>query len=132
MRMKFVMAIMAIVLTMGIVGCGSSGSSKSYTTTAPAEKAGTSITLTSGGDAELNYSYANDGSVVVGNDNGDVNLVLGEGYITNNNSEPDGDGGFASTSGANSGEPTCGGGDQGGCPAGQFYCPIEGKCIPSA
>ncbi len=130
--MKAMMVIMAMIVTMVMVGCGSSGSSKTYATTAPAEKAGTSITVTSGGDADLNYAYATDGSIIVGSDNGDINIVQGDGYINNTLAEPDGEGGFASTRGANSGEPTCGGGDQGSCPSGQFYCPIEGKCIPSA
>ncbi len=130
MRIQILIAMLiSILVAIVMMGCGgSSGNTKTYETTAPAEKAGTSITVTSGGDAELNYSYANDGSVIVGSDNGDVNLVLGEGYITNTNAVPDDEeGGFVNAAG----EPTCGSGDPDGCPDGYFYCPIEGKCIPA-
>ncbi len=125
--MKHTLAAAAIAATLILVGCDSSGSTRTYTAETPVEKAGTSITLTTGGDGNLEYSHATDGSIIVGSGNGDINIVQGDGYITNTNAVPETDGSFVTTGG----EPTCGGGVAGECPDGFFWCPIENKCLPA-
>lgn len=126
---KFLMVITIVISMVALSGCGSSDSGKVYNTSAPAVKAGTSITMTSDGDANLNYSYADNGSIIVGSDNGDVNLVQGDGNINvvNNNATQIEDGSYINAAGT----ATCASGAQGSCPDGMFFCPIEGKCVPS-
>ncbi len=75
--------LLAIVFGM-LVGCGNSGGSTYVTETEPIEVPGsTDIVMTAGGDGELNYAYADDGSIVIGSDNGEINVVQGDGYIEN-------------------------------------------------
>ncbi len=85
---KLTLALMAGV-GMLIMGCGSSGGSTYVAQSDPVEiPANTDITLSSGGDAELTYAYAEDGSIIVGGGNGDINIVHGEGGITNTTIPP--------------------------------------------
>ncbi len=80
---KFTLAVM-VGLGMLAAGCGSSGGSTYVTESEPVEvPADTNIVMTAGGDGELNYAYADDGSIVVGSDNGEINIVQGDGYIEN-------------------------------------------------
>ncbi len=115
---------------LALAGCGStSGSGKVYTTETPTEKAGTSITITSSGDTNLDYAYADNGSIIIGNENQDFNIVTDEGYMVNNDYHPEDN---SSTGGVNAnGMPTCPGGNQENCEDGYFWCPIEQKCLPA-
>ncbi len=75
---KFMMSVVTL-LSLVFIGCGGGGST--YTTTSKPENAGSSVTLTSNG--EMNYAYAADGSIIVGGDNGDINIIGNDGGIVN-------------------------------------------------
>ncbi len=83
---KILIAVTAIIFTMLAVGCGSSDNGTTYTSVTPEEPSptGPEITIASEGDAKLNYSYADNGSIIVGSDNGEINVVGGDGEINVN------------------------------------------------
>ncbi len=84
LKTTYLVAFLA-ALTMIITGCGNSGTGTTYTTVEePVELPNnTDITFSAGGDGEIGYSYAEDGSIIVGSDNGEINIVQGNGTIEN-------------------------------------------------
>ncbi len=110
------------------IGCGNT--SRTTEKVPEGMPLGTNINMSTGGDGSLQYSYADNGSVVVtcadGSDCGDINVNMGDGYVENNHATSK-TGGYVDEYG----NPTCGGGYQMQCPEGFIWCPVENKCIPS-